>query len=68
MIWQPIDQIDKKIPKGYIRIYTFTPEIREGREYANLSRAYNISKHMGHRVCDGFMDIPMFPEKSTLQS
>lgn len=60
--WQPIEKEPKRVKKGFMRLYTFRPEVTSGREYLKLHRAYQFSKSMGYRKCDGFIDIPLFTE------
>jgi hypothetical protein len=60
MEWQPINNVDGKPKKGFMRIYTFAPVENKTHPHAALGRYYGLDRVFGYRVCDGFIDIPQY--------
>jgi len=59
--WMPIEKMPKKIPKGFMRVYSFKESLmRQGSTAKGdmLPRAFKFERNMGFRECDLGMDIP----------
>ena len=61
--WRPIEKEPKSIRKGFMRLYTFAPTEKEHpNDYVNR-RMYFFAKGYGSRVCDAYIDIPLYKEE-----
>ena len=56
--WLPIESAPKKIPEGFMRVYSFKPVVPKNSRGFSLPRHNCFEQNYGLRECDLYIDIP----------